>query len=288
MKKIFLLMVILLVMPLRAFAAKDLSMPLNVSAVKDKESYNFEIKNAKDQEAIEIEVKSEGNDAKSIIVKNIIVKDNKKYISLTQDELDGLVGPSSGYVFRLRFAKGDGKSNFTNELHLGKAPVFRNYSKWAYKDLLKAEELKLFSKDIAANTGEKITREEFAELAVKAYEIKYKRSAQGSVKHFKDTDNKYANMAYDLGIMKGRDNGKFGPKENITREDYAVVIANLFKLEKGKNIKIKDGKKISKYAKDAVDKALSANYLSLDGKKNFNPKNNMKREEVISSIVRNI
>ena len=288
MKKILILMIILLAMPFRVFAAKDLAMPLGVSAVKDKEVYNFEIKNAKENDPVEIEVKSEGNDTKASVTKNVLAKNNKKYISITQTELDSLVGPSSGYAFRLRFAKGEGKSNFTDVLHLGKAPVFRNYSSWAYKDLMKAEDLKLFSKEVAANTKEKITREEFAEIAVKAYEIKYKRSAQGSVKHFKDTDNKYVNMACDLGIMNGKSKDKFAPKENITREDYAVVISNLFKLEDGKKIKIKDGKKISDYARESVDKALSSGFLNLDEKKNFIPKNQMKREEVISSIVRHI
>ena len=67
-----------------------------------------------------------------------------------------------------------------------------------------------------------------------------------------------------------------------------MVIANLFKLENSKNIKIKDAKKISDYAIDAVNKTVSDSYLNLDSKKNFNPKNQMKREEVISSIVRHI
>ena len=288
MKKILILMIILLAMPFGVFSAKEDSVPLSVSAVKENENYNFEIKNAKANELVEIEVKSQGNDVKSKVTKNVLSKNNKKYISITQNELDSLVGPSTGYTFRLRFAKKDGNSKFTNELNLGKAPIFRNYSNWAYKDLLKAEELKLFSKEVASNTRGKITREEFAEIAVKAYEIKYKRSSQGSVKHFKDTDNKYVNMACDLGIMNGKGKDKFDPKDNITREDYAVVIANLFKLENSKKIKIKDAKKISDYAIDAVNKALSDSYLNLDSKKNFNPKNQMKREEVISSIVRHI
>ena len=288
MKKILILIIILLAMPFSVFAAKEDSVPLSVSAVKENENYNFEIKNAKANELVEIEVKSQGNDVKSKVTKNVLSKNNKKYIYITQNELDSLVGPSTGYTFRLRFAKKDGNSKFTNELNLGKAPIFRNYSNWAYKDLLKAEELKLFSKEVASNTRGKITREEFAEIAVKAYEIKYKRSSQGSVKHFKDTDNKYVNMACDLGIMNGKAKDKFAPKDNITREDYAVVIANLFKLENSKKIKIKDAKKISDYAIDAVNKALSDSYLNLDSKKNFNPKNQMKREEVISSIVRHI
>lgn len=288
MKKIFILMIMLIALPLEVFAAKEVAMPLNVSAVKDNEVYNFEIKNAKANDLIEIEVKSEGNENKGTFKKNVLEKNNKKFISLSQNELNAKVGPSSGYTFRLRFANKDKSSNFTNELHLGKAPIFRNYSNWAYKDLLKAESLKLFSKDLASNTKAQITREEFAEVAVKAYKIKYKRSSQGSVKHFKDTNNKYVNMAYDLGIMRGKGDRTFSPKAHITREDYAVVISNIFKLENGKNWTINDGKNISHYARESVNKALNAKYLNLDSNKKFNPKSEMKREEVISSIVRHI
>ena len=91
-------------MPFSVFASKEVAMPLSVSAVKESETYNFEIKNAKDKDAVEIEVKSEGNDAKENLTKNVFVKNNKKYVSITQTELDSLVGPSSGYAFRLRFA----------------------------------------------------------------------------------------------------------------------------------------------------------------------------------------
>ena len=153
---------------------------------------------------------------------------------------------------------------------------------------MKAEELKLFSKEVATDTRAKITREEFAEIVVKAYKIKYKRSSQGSVMHFKDTDNQYVNMAYDLGIMSGKGEGTFAPKDHMTREDYAVVIANIFELNNSKNVSMKDRKKIAKYARESVNKALNAKYLTLDEKKNFNPKKEMNREEVISSIVRHI
>lgn len=288
MKRILILMIILIAAPFSVFASKEVAMPLNVSAIKESDIYNFEIKNAKDKDLIEIEVKSEGNESKGVFKKNIISKDNKKFISISQEELDSLVGPSSGYAFRLRFANNEKSLGFSNELHLGKAPVFRNYSNWAYQDLLKAEGLKLFSKEVATDTRARITREEFAEIAVKAYKIKYERSSQGTVKHFKDTDNQYANMAYDLGIMSGKGDETFSPKAHMTREDYAVVIANIFELNNKKNVSMKDKKKIASYARESVNKALNAKYLTLDEKKNFNPKKEMSREEVISSIVRHI
>ena len=95
-------------------------------------------------------------------------------------------------------------------------------------------------------------------------------------------------MAYDLGIMNGKGDGTFSPKTHMTREDYAVVIANIFELKNNKNVSMKDSKKVSNYAKESVNKALNAKYLNLDEKNNFNPKKEMTREEVISSIIRHI
>ena len=95
-------------------------------------------------------------------------------------------------------------------------------------------------------------------------------------------------MAYDLGIMSGKGEETFAPKAHMTREDYAVVIVNIFELNNSKNVSMKDRKKIANYARESVNKALNAKYLTLDEKKNFNPKKEMNREEVISSIVRHI
>ena len=43
---------------------------------------------------------------------------------------------------------------------------------------------------------------------------------------------------------------------------------------------MKDRKKIANYARESVNKALNAKYLTLDEKKNFNPKKEMNREEL--------
>lgn len=59
MKRILILMIILIAAPLGVFASKEAAMPLNVSAIKESDVYNFEIKNAKAKDIIEIEVKSE-------------------------------------------------------------------------------------------------------------------------------------------------------------------------------------------------------------------------------------
>ena len=73
-------MIILIAAPLGVFASKEAAMPLNVSAIKESDAYNFEIKNAKAKDEIEIEVKSEGNESKGLFKKNIITKDNNSFL----------------------------------------------------------------------------------------------------------------------------------------------------------------------------------------------------------------
>ena len=91
MKRILILMIILIAAPLGVFASKEAAMPLNVSAIKESDVYNFEIKNAKAKDEIEIEVKSEGNESKGLFKKNIISKDDKNFVSISQKEFDSAV-----------------------------------------------------------------------------------------------------------------------------------------------------------------------------------------------------
>ena len=56
--------------------------------------------------------------------------------------------------------------------------------------------------------------------------------------YFTDISNSYAeetiNELYEMGIIKGDGNGKFNPKDNITREDMATLIRNTIKYITGK------------------------------------------------------
>lgn len=288
MKKIVLMLIFAISISFNAFANNEVSILSNIIAYKDGQNYNFEIKNAKGSQKVEIEVSSDGNNQKSKLVKNIDNSNGKKLISINQNELDKIVTPSNGYSFKLGFLDDNNNVKKSQNLHLGKTEIFRNYSPWAYENLQKAYANKMLSAEVASNVGKNITREELAEIAVKACEIKFNKTSQGSVKHFKDTDNKYVNMAYDLFIMNGNGDGNFNPKGEVTRQDYAVVISNIFDLKNNKSVKIKDSKDIAKYAKDAVNSAVNGGYLSIYEDGTFKPKKNMTREEVISSIVRNL
>ena len=56
--------------------------------------------------------------------------------------------------------------------------------------------------------------------------------------YFTDISNSYAedtiNDLYEMGIVKGDGNGKFNPKDNVTREDMATMIRNTIRYITGK------------------------------------------------------
>jgi hypothetical protein len=56
--------------------------------------------------------------------------------------------------------------------------------------------------------------------------------------YFTDISGSYAedtiNELYEMGIVKGDGNGKFNPKDNITREDMATMIRNTIRYITGK------------------------------------------------------
>lgn len=78
--------------------------------------------------------------------------------------------------------------------------------------------------------------------------------------------------ATSKGIVNGYVNGKFGPNDNITREQLAVMLRN-YALYKGKPVSsdvslshFKDAKKVSDYAKSAMSWAVENKIIS--GKSN--------------------
>jgi len=72
-----------------------------------------------------------------------------------------------------------------------------------------------------------ITREEFAEVAVKLYE-KYtgKNAVAGNMSVFSDTTNPEVFKAYNLKIVNGTDTAKklFTPKGLVNRQQAAVML----------------------------------------------------------------
>lgn len=135
-----------------------------------------------------------------------------------------------------------------------------------------------------------ITRAQFAAVAVKLYEVMGEKKAPEVVKSpFSDTDDPVVLQAAELGFVSGIGEGKFGPDSLVTREQMAVMLANVYTELGGKipNVTVTafaDDKAISSWAKSAVDFMNGKKILSGKGDRKFVPSGeggNAKIEEAL-------
>ena len=124
-------------------------------------------------------------------------------------------------------------------------------SSWAEAEIAEAIERGLVPEDLQSAYTSKITRAEFAQIALyycaasqrlelndfwhiyreKAEEFSGKTLSDEAP--FSDVDNYYVNLAYNLGIVNGRGDGTFDPDNFITRQEAAVMLANAYRSMSG-------------------------------------------------------
>lgn len=97
--------------------------------------------------------------------------------------------------------------------------------------------------------------------------------------------------AQKLGIVNGKPNGTFGVRENITREDMAVMVhkaiqIKLLALESSEATAFKDEASIASYAKQAVEAIQGAGIINGVGNDEFAPKKNASRAEAAVMIYK--
>ena len=141
-------------------------------------------------------------------------------------------------------------------------------------------------KEFAPN--ESITREEFAAMAVRAFNLP---TVDLNDELFVDVPqnmwyNTVVAAAYNAGIIKGRDDGSFGAGEKITREDMVVMLYRAAKLSGYKSIEFKDGDSVSDYAAEAVRELSAAGIITGDESGFFRPKATATRAEAAVMIYR--
>ena len=116
---------------------------------------------------------------------------------------------------------------FSEAVSAGQGPGYRNASPWAESELDKASVYGFITNSIKDNMSAPITREEFAEVAVKLYE-KYtgKQAVTGDLSVFADTANPEIFKAYNLKIVNGTDAAKklFSPKGLVNRQQVAAML----------------------------------------------------------------
>lgn len=169
--------------------------------------------------------------------------------------------------------------------------TIKTLDNWAKKSILNTINLGLVSHNLQLKFKDNITREEFCELIINLYEIKtgIEIDISKNENPFLDTDSKYILKAYKLNLILGKAKNIFEPKSFITREEAAVIIANLIKAmgnspkENIKNYSDKD--LISNWAYSSVMLVSSENIMQ--GNNNFfKPKDNITTQEALVIIDR--
>ena len=104
-------------------------------------------------------------------------------------------------------------------------------SEWAQPELLVADKLNLIPDSLRdVDLTLDITREEFAEVSVKAYEALTGKLAKVlSDSPFEDVDNEEVTKAYNLGITKGTSETTFEPTKVLNRETAATMLTRTYK-----------------------------------------------------------
>ena len=130
---------------------------------------------------------------------------------------------------------------------------------WALSDILKLKNMGIVSGyNNKFNPGSYVTRAELLKMALLAAEIP---TGSVSLKTFSDVSEddwyaQYVMAAANLNLVSGVGDGRFNPDGNISRQDIAVILSNIFKykgkLTENSNFSPKDYNEIADYAKDSV------------------------------------
>ena len=171
-------------------------------------------------------------------------------------------------------------------------------SDWAQAELTVARNLGIIPDSLAtADLRENITREEFAAVAVRAYEA---MAGDGLTavyveKPFVDTANEDVLKAYALGITTGVSATEFDPTALLNREQAATMLTRVYKKAKLEGWSIStdanfaltyekpeafaDDMNISNWAKDSVYFMAANGIINGIGNNRFAPQNTTPEEE---------
>ena len=213
---------------------------------------------------------------------------------------DKVVIEENVYSFRIAFVCDEtgGKpviSNYSNVVST-KAPAYSDASPWAEKELDKADGLGIITDTLRGSDMTKpITREEFAESAVRFYEmVTGKKAEPHMTKTFLDTENPEILKAFNLGITSGVGDGtKFEPNSYLLRQQMAAMITRtLTACHEGLVLDVSgvgdflDQKDFANYAIEPAKFMAKYKITVGDGKGNFIPNNNCSRQEAIAFLLR--
>jgi hypothetical protein len=162
-------------------------------------------------------------------------------------------------------------------------------SGWATEQVKEAILLELVPVNLQSNYQNPITRAEFTALAVALYEtVMGKEITERAT--FDDTSDSNVQKMGGLGVVSGVGNGYFNPNDTLTREQAAVILAELAdsmgRTLPSASTTFTDNDKISAWAINAVGQVQAVGIMNGTGNGMFSPKTNYTREQSISTLLR--
>jgi hypothetical protein len=187
------------------------------------------------------------------------------------------VAGKTGYVY----------SPFSNTISHG-MPAYEGASSWATTELDKAADYGLITDRIKGNMSGKITREEFAEIAVKFYENYTGLKATVGDARFIDTTNPEILKAANLNLVSGVGNNKYAPNDLITRQQMATILLRALKAMKPDSdysttdvAKFGDHSLIKSWAIDGVYYCAKVKIVTGVGNNMYAPEGDAPREQAV-------
>jgi hypothetical protein len=226
---------------------------------------------------VEFELKDEGDITETVIKdRNYSYRLRFCYTYNNEDE-------SSDYIY----------SSWSNVLSSKSESYYKGASSWAVAELDKAQQYGFITDRIKDNMSGKITREEFAEIAVKLYEKYTGKTATAGNASFVDTTNPEILKAANLGLVAGVGNNKYAPDALVTREQMATILLRALKVinptadfSTQDVSKFADDDKVESWARDGVYYCSKAKIVSGVGNNRFDPDGNATREMAVIVCTR--
>ena len=166
-------------------------------------------------------------------------------------------------------------------------------SDWALSDVEKAEALEITQRGKVYRYSMSITREEFCEMVYSYYE-KYADEIQvvNAGNPFLDTENKDVLVLHALGIIKGKSEKEFAPKDLLTREEAATILLRLINVAHPDWAATElfydfaDLEEISGWAMNSVQNICNMRIMKGVGDNRFAPQESYTTEQAIATLTR--
>ena len=187
------------------------------------------------------------------------------------------------------------KQSEENKSVLIRKEGYTGISTWAIREVQEMQSKGMIPSSLdKCDMSKAITREQMCSIAMLAYQ-----KASGTTytaqrtDHFTDSSHPDVNAAYELGIVGGYGNGKFGPNDTLTREQFFKIMANFMAaLEYPRTdtnavtlSRFGDGSKVADWAKAPTRLLIYIGAVTGDGK-NLNPQDDTAIQEAIAVFLR--